>query len=113
MFNVFFYLKTNGFAMDHLQEAKLKVFSEEECMEFYEDDFTSDQICSADLERGKGECNGDSGGPLLYVEDDLAKVFQIGVVSWGIEPCGNNDHPGVYTKVSHYIDWIKLKTKRN
>lgn len=29
----------------------------------------------------------------------------IGIVSWGVR-CGEKDHPGIYTRVSQYIEWI-------
>lgn len=47
---------------------------------------------------------GDSGGPLLH---QLAngRWVNIGIVSWGIR-CGEPGHPGIYTSVSSYLDWI-------
>jgi len=46
---------------------------------------------------GKDACQGDSGGPLL------ANGVLVGIVSAGIG-CGRR--PGVYTRVSKYLDWI-------
>ena len=33
----------------------------------------------------------------------------IGITSYGIRECGTENVPGVYTKVSHYPDWIEEK----
>lgn len=46
---------------------------------------------------------GDSGGPLACVRGDVS--FLYGIVSWG-EGCGRSGKPGVYTRVSNYVDWI-------
>ena len=46
---------------------------------------------------------GDSGGPLFL---DQSNNVQIGIVSWGIG-CARGDSPGVYTRVTKMMDWIK------
>ena len=54
---------------------------------------------------GKDSCNGDSGGPLFAREITDDPWVQIGLVSYGTTTCGKGV-PGVYTKVSYYMDWI-------
>jgi secreted trypsin-like serine protease len=54
-------------------------------------------------------CEGDSGGPLeikLYGQKKLIP-FLVGVTSLGIGCAIGN--PGVYTRVSSYIDWIETE----
>lgn len=34
-----------------------------------------------------------------------------GIVSYGPKNCGTKDIPGVYTRVSKYIDWIQSKIR--
>ncbi|ROT70570.1 putative transmembrane protease serine 9-like [Penaeus vannamei] len=50
---------------------------------------------------------GDSGGPLL-ISDTQGRLVSVGVVSNGIG-CGRPRVPGLYTRVSRYIDWITEK----
>lgn len=47
------------------------------------------------------------GGPLLV------DGVQVGIVSWSIKPCGLAPYPGVFTEVSHYIEWIEENTGIN
>ena len=48
---------------------------------------------------------GDSGGPSVYRRGGL--IVQVGVVSFGSGSCNDPNLPGVYTRVSKYITWIR------
>ncbi|CAH0712890.1 unnamed protein product, partial [Brenthis ino] len=69
------------------------------------------QICAGKLAGGVDACQGDSGGPLqvkipLPDNDEGSMHYVIGVTSFGIG-CALPDLPGVYTRVSSFIDWIE------
>ena len=46
---------------------------------------------------------GDSGGPLICAEDGKPVLY--GVTSWGFG-CAKENSPGVWTKITNYVDWI-------
>lgn len=52
-------------------------------------------------------CRGDSGGPLVRRRG--RSVEQVGIVSWG-KGCAEPNMPGVYVRISRYIDWIERHT---
>ncbi|NP_001075344.1 tryptase precursor [Equus caballus] len=61
----------------------------------------ADMLCAGN--RRHDSCQGDSGGPLV------CKVkgtwLQAGVVSWA-NSCAQPNRPGIYTRVTYYLDWI-------
>lgn len=65
------------------------------------------QLCAGG-QKNMDSCTGDSGGPLqaagIY-NGKSVRIIQYGVVSFGML-CGIEDIPGVYTRVSYYMNWI-------
>ncbi|XP_061135101.1 tissue-type plasminogen activator isoform X1 [Syngnathus typhle] len=71
---------------------------------------TANMLCAGDTRGLDDACKGDSGGPLVCRSND--KMTLMGVISWG-DGCGQRDKPGVYTRVTRYIDWIHGKMTAN
>lgn len=63
---------------------------------------------SFDSSRAIKPLQGDSGGGLMCEVEDGRWVLA-GIVSWG-DMCGTTGRPGVYTKVSSFVDWIEQTT---
>jgi secreted trypsin-like serine protease len=94
----------------HLLETAVPVVEEARCKASYPTAMIGPgQVC-AGLDKGtaRDSCQGDSGGPLA-VTDAQGCPWQIGVVSWG-NGCARKNYYGVYTRVSHYADWIQGHT---
>jgi len=60
------------------------------------------EVC-AGTETGKDACTGDGGSPLVC-QAESGRWTVVGLVAWGIG-CAT-DIPGVYTKISHFKNWI-------
>jgi len=58
---------------------------------------------------GKSTCNGDSGGPLVLTEKDGSKTL-LGATSFGIAFGCEIGWPGVFTRISSFLDWINAQT---
>ncbi|XP_053692048.1 transmembrane protease serine 9-like [Sabethes cyaneus] len=68
-------------------------------------------MCAGDEQQS--DCPGDTGGPLQarLLSSSKYTPFVVGVSALGV-PCGQTT-PGVYAKISHYINWIEDVTKLN
>jgi len=90
-----------------LRKVDLPLQSAALCSSALGSDFTGNMLCGGVQQGGLDACQGDSGGPLV-TSSSSGKV-QIGIVSWGLG-CALPGKPGVYTRISRYLDWIRQTT---
>ncbi|OQV17858.1 putative Transmembrane protease serine 6 [Hypsibius exemplaris] len=91
---------------NNLFKVEMTVISDEHCRAIHDHpmDFpiTPRMICAG--AGYSGNCNHDSGGPLVC-QDERGRWLSIGIVSTAND-CGNPDYPIVYEKTSAVTDWI-------
>ncbi|KAH8387483.1 hypothetical protein KR093_007307, partial [Drosophila rubida] len=100
------------------RKALLHVESQRDCQTTYRSqgyEIVASQLCASGGPN-VDSCSGDSGGPLTletYTADRELYVYVAGIVSYGKKRCGHAHFPGVYTRVSSFVDWIEQSIRNN
>jgi secreted trypsin-like serine protease len=101
----------SGAGSNRLRFVTLPVVRQARCNDLYAGGITANMLCAGPLSGGKDSCQGDSGGPLVARAAN-GTYRQVGVVSWG-NGCAWANYPGIYTRVSRYLDWISTTVTAN
>lgn len=75
----------------------------------YQNQIIDSMLCAGD--QGEDSCQGDSGGPLIMKRGDATQDVVVGIISWGFG-CALESFPGVYSRVSSKIEWLKYNICR-
>ncbi|XP_050544565.1 venom protease-like isoform X2 [Daktulosphaira vitifoliae] len=100
-------LEFRGRSSNELFETQLYIVDNAMCNTAYNNlkATISENMLCAGTER-KNACQGDSGGPLtLSIKN---QYYLIGITSFGFK-CVGSGYPGVFTRVTEYIEWIREK----
>uniref|UniRef100_UPI00398F5DA4 transmembrane protease serine 2-like n=1 Tax=Pristiophorus japonicus TaxID=55135 RepID=UPI00398F5DA4 len=101
-------LKEGGSPSEILQKAMVPLISFNDCKTIYYKDITTRMFCAGFEEGGTDACQGDSGGPFVVWQKSI--WWLVGATSWGYG-CARAGHPGVYTKIIEFLDWIYFQLK--
>ncbi|KAG6936684.1 transmembrane protease, serine 15, partial [Chelydra serpentina] len=94
-----------GSTANILQEAEVSLITNEKCQQWMpEYNITENMMCAGYDEGGVDSCQGDSGGSLM--SQDNNRWLLAGVISFGYR-CALPQRPGVYVRVTQFVDWIK------
>ncbi|NXF65255.1 PRS56 protease, partial [Ciccaba nigrolineata] len=102
-------LYEEGPMADVVMEARVPLLSQETCRgALGRDLLTNAMFCAGYLSGGIDSCQGDSGGPLACQDPSSHRFVLYGITSWG-DGCGEQGKPGVYTRVTAFVDWLSLQ----
>jgi len=102
--------KSRSLMSNALRKVEVPIMENRECERQFKKSGSEQHIpyifvCAGDPEGGMDACEGDSGGPLTLKGAD-GRWELVGITSWGIG-CGEGHRPGVYTRVTEFLSWIR------
>ncbi|KAG8134925.1 hypothetical protein E2320_007996 [Naja naja] len=90
-----------------LQEGEVRIISLDQCQSYFDMKTITVRMLCAGYESGTVDsCMGDSGGPLVC-EQPAGRWTLFGLTSWGSVCFSKVFGPGVYSNVSHFLEWIQ------
>ncbi|KAK0161019.1 hypothetical protein PV327_009538 [Microctonus hyperodae] len=105
---------------NQLQKAEMEIINNDNCAALINAGFLGDsilefeiysgQICAMYSPQNAGPCFIDNGsGFIQYNETSLITTTSkiVGIFSWSRVPCGKDQGPAVFTRVSEFINWIQ------
>nr|XP_022289676.1 transmembrane protease serine 9-like isoform X2 [Crassostrea virginica] len=91
----------DGGRSDVARTVDLPIFDTAECATVVDTEYA---LCAGYIDMNRGVCSGDSGGPLLCNRN--GQLVQVGVTSLS-NTADPGNFPGVFLRVSKYINWIR------
>ncbi|XP_038647183.1 atrial natriuretic peptide-converting enzyme isoform X6 [Scyliorhinus canicula] len=90
-----------------LQEGEVRILSLDRCQSYFDTKTITSRMLCAGYEPGTVDsCMGDSGGPLVC-EQPGKRWTLFGLTSWGSVCFTKLLGPGVYSNVTHFVEWIE------
>ncbi|XP_070804601.1 atrial natriuretic peptide-converting enzyme isoform X3 [Pituophis catenifer annectens] len=90
-----------------LQEGEVRIISLDQCQSYFDMKTITVRMLCAGYESGTVDsCMGDSGGPLVC-EKSAGRWTLFGLTSWGSVCFSKVLGPGVYSNVTHFLEWIE------
>ncbi|XP_055843050.1 chymotrypsin BI-like [Episyrphus balteatus] len=93
-------------ATDKLRWIEVPVMTNSACSPYFGGSVKDTHVCIS-TKGAKSTCNGDSGGPLVLADGSNTVI---GATSFGIALGCEKGWPGVFTRVTSYLDWIQKKS---
>ena len=90
-----------------LQEGTVYVVPKVDCLFTYGNIIKDSHVCANHPTQITGICKGDAGSPLACFDESKNDWVLRGVASFGTSVCGIASAAEVFTRISHYVKWIR------
>lgn len=92
-----------------LRTAMVPIISRSKCIEWHERkqidiDLYPEMMCAGHADGHQDACLGDSGGPLIILQNN--RYYLVGITSAGFG-CGVDNQPGIYLNVQKVLGWLQ------